>query len=131
MNNKVIKFIGIILLVTIILTSFVGCSEAKKVNYNISKQAEYFSCERKITVYNARTDNIILEAEGYMNISNNDANELVVTVKTGEDEYKKNYVYLNEYTMYVIEDITGTHTDPYHYKIYWHTEILPDVEVKP
>lgn len=131
MKSRIIKCIGIILLVTIILTSFVGCSEAEKVNYNISKQAEYFSCERKITVYNARTDNIILEAEGYMNISNNNANELVVTVKTGADEYKKNYVYLNEYTMYVVEDITGTHTDPYHYKIYWHTEILPNIEVKP
>ena len=32
-----------------------GCSEADKVNYNMSKQADYFECERKITVYNART----------------------------------------------------------------------------
>ena len=51
--------------------------------------------------------------------------------KVGADEYKKNYVYLNEYTMYVVEDITGTHTDPYHYKLYFHTEIMPDIEVKP
>lgn len=29
-----------------------------------------------------------------------------------------------------IEDITGTHTDPYHYKLYFHTDILPDVEVR-
>ena len=48
-----------------------------------------------------------------------------------QSEYKKNYIYLNDYTLYVVEDITGTHTDPYHYKIYFHTEILPDVEVKP
>lgn len=66
-----------------------------------------------------------------MDISNNSTNELVVTVKTGADSYKKNYIYLNEYTIYVVEDITGTHTDPYHYKLYFHTEILPDVEVKP
>lgn len=45
-------------------------------------------------------------------------------------ENKKNYIYLNEYTMYVVEDITGTHTDPYHYKLYFHTDILPDVEVR-
>lgn len=108
-----------------------SCSEADRVNQNISKQADYFECERKITVYNARTDNIILEAEGYMSISNNSTNELVVTVKTGANEYKKNYVYLNDYTMYAVEDITGTHTDPYHYKLYWHTEVLPTVEVKP
>lgn len=115
-------------ILAVVLTS---CTEAEKVNYNISKQAEYFESERKITVYNARTDQIILEAEGYMNISNNAHNELVVTVKTGANEYKMNYVYLNDYTMYAVEDITGTHTDPYHYKLYWHTEVLPSVEVRP
>lgn len=108
-----------------------GCSEADKVNANISKQADYFECERKITVYNARTDMIILEAEGYMAISNNESGELVCTVKTGSNEYRKNYIYLNDYTMYVVEDITGTHTDPYHYNLYFHTEIPVDVETKP
>ena len=112
----------------ILLTS---CSEASRVNHNLNKQANYFECERKITVYNARTDNIILQAEGYMSISNNENDELVVTVKTGTNSYKKNYVYLNDYTMYAVEDITGTHTDPYHYKLYWHTEVLPSVETKP
>ena len=109
-----------------------GCSsEAEKANYNISKQADYFESERKITVYNARTDKVIMEAEGYMPISNNSNNELVCTVKVGPDSYRKNYIYLNDYTMYVVEDITGTHTDPYHYKLYFHTDILPSVEVKP
>lgn len=42
-----------------------GCSEADKVNYNMSQQAQYFECERRITVYNARTDLVILYAEGY------------------------------------------------------------------
>lgn len=124
------KIIGLSLVLCTLLV-FSGCSEASKVNHNISKQADYFECERKITVYNARTDNIILEAEGYMSISNNNNDELVITVKTGPNEYKKNYVYLNIYTMYAVEDITGTHTDPYHYKLYWHTEVLPDIEVKP
>lgn len=111
-----------------------GCtlqSEADKVNSNISKQADYFECERRITVYNARTDTIILEAEGYMSISNNSTNELVVTVKTGPETYKKNYIYLNDYTLYVVEDITGTHTDPYHYKLYFNTTFLFDVETRP
>ena len=125
------KKIFAIILTTAVICFATGCSEASKVNENLTKQADYFECERKITVYNARTDKIILEAEGYMSISNNDNNELVITIKTGPNKYKMNYVYLNTYTMYAIEDITGTHTDPYHYKLYWHTEILPTVEVKP
>ena len=118
-------------LMALVLMIMCGCTEADKVNANISKQADYFESERRITVYNARTDNIILEAEGYMSISNNSTNELVVTCKIGPNQYKKNYVYLNDYTIYVVEDITGTHTDPYHYKLYFHTEILPDVEFRP
>ena len=125
------KLIAIALCIIAIMTVFAGCTEAEKVNYNISKQAQYFECLRKITVYNARTDKVILEAEGYMDISNNSTNELVVTCKVGANEYKKNYVYLNEWTIYAIEDISGTYTDPYHYKMYFHTEILPDIEVKP
>ena len=126
------KLVCVFLALCISLT-FAGCigSEADKVNQNLSKQADYFECERRVTVYNARTDNVILECEGYLSVSNNSHDELVVTVKTGPDQYKKNYIYLNDYTLYVIEDITGTHTDPYHYKMYFHTEVLPDVEVKP
>lgn len=106
-----------------------GCSEADRVNHNISIQADEFQSERKITVYNARTDLIIMEAEGYMSVSNNSTNELVVTCKVGPNQYKKNYIYLNAYTMYVVEDITGTHTDPYHYKLIFHTEFPLDVEL--
>lgn len=57
--------------------------------------------------------------------------ELVVTCKVGSNEYKKNYIYLNDYTLYVIEDITGTHADPYHYIVEFHTEFPVDVDVKP
>ena len=128
MKKKIVLIVMLLAALVLILT---GCSEADKVNANLSKQADYFECERRITVYNARTDNIVLEAEGYMSISNNRSGELVVTVKTGPSTYKKNYIYLNSYTLYVVEDITGTHTDPYHYKIYFHTEHPFSVETKP
>lgn len=128
--QKVLVWIVILVLVAMPLVAFLsGCSEADKVNYNISVQADEFQSERKITVYNARTDLIIMEAEGYMSVSNNSNNELVVTCKVGPSQYKKNYIYLNAYTMYVVEDITGTHTDPYHYKLIFHTEFPVDVEL--
>lgn len=129
--NTGFKRIRIIAFLVATMLLLAACSEADKVNSNINKQADYFECERRITVYNARTDKVVLEAEGYMSISNNSDDELVVTVKTGPATYKKNYIYLNDYTLYVVEDITGTHTDPYHYKIYFHTDVLPDVEVRP
>lgn len=127
------KLIALLFAVLLLLGTLTACTtrEAQKVNHNMNVAADNFSCERRITVYNARTDKIILYAEGYMSISNNSASELVVTCKVGANEYKKNYIYLNDYTLYVVEDITGTHADPYHYVIEFHTEFPIDVDVKP
>lgn len=127
------KRMALLLAAIMLIASLAGCMtrEADKVNHNMNVAADNFSCERRITVYNARTDKIILYAEGYMSISNNSSSELVVTCKVGANEYKKNYIYLNDYTLYVVEDITGTHADPYHYLIEFHTEFPVKVDVKP
>ena len=127
------KRMALLLAAIMLIASLAGCMtrEADKVNHNMNVAADNFSCERRITVYNARTDKIILYAEGYMSISNNSSSELVVTCKVGANEYKKNYIYLNYYTLYVVEDITGTHADPYHYLIEFHTEFPVNVDVKP
>lgn len=122
------KLICVIMIIAAVVGCMTGCREATNVNYNLSQAADNFQCVRKITVYNARTDLIIMEMEGVMSISNNGANELVVTCMTGANEYRKNYIYLNEYVIYVVEDITGTTTDPFHYKIHFYTA-LPDVDI--
>ena len=122
------RIICILLLVVFTICTFTACTAAENVNHNLSVAADNFEVLRKITVYNARTDLIVMEMEGYMSLSNNTTSELVVTCKTGAGEYKKNYVYLNEYVIYVVEDITGTVTDPYHYKIKFYTA-LPDFDV--
>ena len=118
------KILVLILVLVCLVGCLTGCTEAENVNYNLSQAADNFEVVRKITVYNARTDMIIMEMEGLMSLSNNSSRELVVTCRTGESEYKKNYVYLNDYVIYVVEDITGTVTDPYHYKIHFYTAKL-------
>ena len=128
-NKKPLRCLSAVFIIIATICTLASCSESDRVNHNLSKQAEYFESERRVTVYNARTDKIIMFIEGYINISNNAHNELVVTAKVGSNVYKKNYVYLNDYTLYVVEDINGTHTDPYHYKVYFDV-ILPDFEVK-
>ena len=122
------KFICILIIAIITLSCFVSCTSADTVNHNLTQAADNFQVLRKITVYNARTDLIVMEMEGYMSLSNNSTNELVVTCMTGPGEYKKNYIYLNEYVIYVVEDITGTATNPYHYKVHFYTPV-PDVDV--
>ena len=122
------KIVAVLLAIVVMATCLVGCTEADNVNHNLNQAADNFQVTRKITVYNARTDMIILEMEGNMSLSNNTTNELVVTCMTGPNQYKKNYVYLNEYVIYVVEDITDTVTDPYHYKVHFYTA-LPDIDI--
>ena len=122
------RLIAIALVLICMLGCLTGCTQANNVNYNLSQAADNFQVIRKITVYNARTDMIIMEMEGAMSLSNNSTSELVVTCMTGPGQYKKNYVYLNNYVIYVVEDITSTVTDPYHYQIHFYTAI-PDIDI--
>ena len=121
------KIFAAFLIVLVLIGCMTGCSEATNVNHNLSQAADNFQVVRKITVYNARTDLIIMEMEGLMSLSNTSTSELVVTCMTGPGQYKKNYIYLNEYVIYVVEDITGTVTGPYHYKVHFYTAV-PDFD---
>ena len=100
-----------------------GCSEASRVRRNLNQEADNFNIQRRITVLNARTDKVLLEMEGTFSLSNNSDNELVVTCEVGEGKYQKHYIYLNDYTLYVVEDISGADVDPYHYEL----NIIPEM----
>lgn len=99
-----------------------GCAESTRVNHNISKEADNFNVTRRLEVINARTDKPLFELIGNFSLANNSNNELVVTVELKDGTYKKHYVYLNEYTMYVVEDLSGSDVSKYHYEI----NVLPE-----
>lgn len=71
--------------------------------YNISKEADNFNIIRKLTVINARTDTVLLEMIGTFSLSNNSTNELEIICEVDDGIYQKHFVYLNEYTLYVVE----------------------------
>lgn len=124
------KFLALGMTICIAL-GMVGCRTAYVVNHNLSKDGDEFNLYRKITVTNARTDTIMLQAEGYMSLSNNNNNELVVTIKTGENTYYKDYIYLNDWTCYVMEQTEPVGTDKYHYELVFYPErLIPDIDIK-
>lgn len=120
------KVIAVIVLACFICAAFSGCTEADQVSQNISQEADNFNVTRKLTVLNARTDTILLDLTGTFALKNNSDNELEVIIETAEGKYQKDYVYLNDYTMYVVEDISGSDVDKYHYEI----NFLPEFGVK-
>ena len=129
--KRISKVILIALLTAVMAMGVCGCSTADTVNYNLNKEANEFNVYRRITVTNARTDMIMMQAEGYMSLSNNSSNELVVTFKTGEDQYYKDYIYLNDWTCYVMEQLEPKSTDKYHYELVFYPErLVPEIEIK-
>ena len=60
------KILAILLVLIIIGACFASCTAAENVNHNLSQAADNFQVLRKITVYNARTDLIVMEMEGWI-----------------------------------------------------------------
>lgn len=124
------KIFALVLTLILMLTLFTGCTEADRVNHNISQQADNFNVTRRLAVINMRTDKPIFELVGNFSLSNSGVNELVVTVEVKSGEYKKHYIYLNDWTMYVVEDVSGAFVDPYHYEINFLPEMfIPAVPI--
>lgn len=70
MKRRILCIVLVALLLLPFLLFLTGCTEADNVNHNLSQAADNFQCLRKITVYNARTDLIVMEMEGCSNYDN-------------------------------------------------------------
>lgn len=125
MKKFLFMFLAMIMAVSLIAIPLTGCRQSDRVAYNVSREADNFNVTRKLTVLNVRSDRILMELTGTFSIANNAANELEVICKTGEDTYKKHFVYLNNWTVYTVEDISGADVDPYKYKIVFYPQMIP------
>ena len=118
---KKIQFIVATIIIICMIFSLTGCTESAVVSENISKEADNFNVMRRITVFNIRTDTVLLQMTGYFSLQNNSTKELVVLAQVEKGVYQKHFIYLNDYTMYTVEDLNGTAVSPYSYEL----EFLP------
>lgn len=117
------RIIAIVLMLVMVMT-LCGCTQAERVNHNISVQADNFNVTRRLAVINARSDEPVFELIGNFSLSNTATNELAITCEVSRGVYKKHYVYLNEWTIYVVEDVSGAYVDPYHYEVNFLPEMI-------
>lgn len=123
------KILIFVLILVIFAMCFSGCREATKVNWNVSKEADNFNVTRRITVFNIRTDTVLMQMTGKIALKNNDHDELVVLAEVEKGVYQKHFIYLNEYTMYTVEDLSGTEVSPYVYELEFLPQSLPVVKI--
>lgn len=112
------KFLTVMLMVCM-LGCLSGCStEADRVSYNISQQADNFNTVRQITVINCLQGDVVFQMTGKMSIKADIAdNQLEVTVEDENGNYKKHFIGLSDNVTYVVEDITDGDVDKYKYTL--------------
>lgn len=125
MRRKLMMLVATMLMVVCVA----GCNQAERASYNISKEANNFNVTRRLAVINARSDEPVFELIGNFSLSNNGDHELEVTCEVEDGVYKKHFVYLNEWTIYVVEDVSGAYVDPYHYEVNFLPEMIVPVTV--
>lgn len=108
-----------------------GCTEAEKVSYNVSKQADNFNVKRRLTVINTRTDKCILQMTGKISIEDVTGG-IAVLVEVDRDKgiYQKHWVYLNENTMYTVEDLNGVEVSKYAYEMEYMPQTLVPIRIR-
>lgn len=107
-----------------------GCTEAERVSHNVSKEADNFNVKRRLTVINTRTDKCILQMTGMISIEDVQ-NGIAVLVEVDHDKgiYQKHWVYLNENTMYTVEDLNGVEVSRYAYEMEFMPQTLSPIKI--
>lgn len=123
---KQIKKVLVALVALVAVITLTACSEADKVSYNVSQDADNFNVIRRVTVINTRTDKAEFEAIGRISVNTEDDKKLVIIAETAKDVYKKHLINLTGNNMYVVEDLEGAKVNQYKYEVNYIPEsIIP------
>jgi hypothetical protein len=120
--------IFLLAIAVLIITALTGCTEAERVSANVSKEADNFNVQRRLTVINCRTDKVILSMTGTFSVQHSNG-DLDVIVQLPNGRYQKHFVGMNEWTTYVVEDISETNVSKYAYEIEFMPEVIPGIKI--
>lgn len=117
------RFLALLLSVSMVYSTS-GCTEAGRVSYNLSQEADNFNNVRQLTVINCLQGDILFQMTGKMSITADIAdNQLEVIVEMEDGTYKKHFVGLSDNVTYVVEDITGKDVSKYKYTLNFNPEM--------
>lgn len=128
--KHVVYILTILVALAIIASTLTGCREANRVSYNVSKEADNFNVTRRLTVINSRSDKCVLQMTGRMPIEDvTDGIAVLVELDREKHIYQKHYIYLNDWTMYTVEDISGVGVSKYAYEMEFMPQSIVPVRI--
>ena len=117
--KKYLKIITITIAI-LTLTTLSACNDtqAQKVSYNLSQEADNFNVARKLTVINCIKGDVLFQMSGRLSIEADTIdNQLEITVEYKKGLYKKHFVGLSDNVTYVVEDLDITDVSEYQYEL--------------
>ena len=131
---KITTIIVTLIMAGVIVMSVTGCSssEAEKVSYNLSEQADNFNVVREITAINCITGDIIFQMSGKMSITADmEDNQLEVIVEDN-GTYVKHFIGISDNVSYVVEDLNlgANEVNKYKYTLNFNPKMLIHYEAE-
>lgn len=133
-KNRTKAVIAGIVLATAVLTLGACSSDADTASYNLSREAERFEVERKITAINAFTDTIVMEVVGRCSLESADsflAGAVELTCKVSDDQFIKNFIMLGDNAILSVEQSQTVDVSVYNYTWIVKPEgLIPSIDVE-
>ena len=78
-RRKTIPAIAVVAALAVAVSvALAGCTESARVSYNIKQDADNFNVARRLTVFNMRSDKVLMQMTGCFALHNDSDNELEV-----------------------------------------------------
>jgi hypothetical protein len=127
LNNKInMIFISLFFLLTVILS---GCTSSERVASNLNYEAEEFKLTRRIVAVNGITDKPLFEIIGQCSIETGASyveGTMEIVCKIGKDKFTKDFIYLSDNVLIIVEQLNSVDVPQYHYQIVFAPQsILP------
>ena len=125
MKKKLILF----LLMCFLVFGVSGCSEAERIEHNITQNADNFNILREVKIINCLQGDVLFQMRGKMSITADTAdNQLEILVENEDGSYAKHFVGLNDNVTYVIEDLDSNYVGKYKFSINYNPKMWIPVE---
>ena len=129
--KKIIAMLLTPVLAFLVVCNLTGCAtQAERVSYNLSQQADSFNNIRQVTVINCLQGDVLFQMTGKISINADSAdNQLEVIVEDEYGNYKKHFIGLSDNVTYVIEDITSGNVSNYKYTLNFNPKMWIPVNI--
>jgi hypothetical protein len=106
MKKNIKKILMALLVVCMIAVMFTGCAtEADRVSYNLSQEADNFNIVRQLTVINCIEGDVLFQMTGRLSITADTADNQLEIIVEDNGTYVKHFVGLSDNVTYVVEDL--------------------------